>query len=401
MSRRRRQKGHQMPDIDQVQQPEEQPGGEIVAGSQETVLGAMQVLLAAQVPVLLWGDPGTGKTQTIERFAKRAGWHTETVIVSLHEPTDFAGLPVRSPGGVVFEPPAWARQIADQPGERLVFFDEVNTAAPAVQNALMRVVHDGRVGQLDLGEGVRFVAAANPPEQNIGAWDLSAPLANRFAHLRWPVTLDEWKRGYLEGWPDTGPLHIPDGHTPDPKAVAEHKAAQAAFLTARPDLLVAPPRPGPPVFGWPSPRTWDLTAHALAIAETADADEETILLVAASLVGAGAAIEYLAYEDNADLPDSDQLLADPTLFADLKRSDQKHAALEAVVARITQDPKRRQWRKAFNVCIQAARQGAPDIAAAAAMRLIDIKPPGTGLPPGHEVFNAILAQTPNDPDLAA
>ena len=51
------------------------------------------------------------------------------MIASLHEPTDFSGLPVRSPGGVVFEPPAWARQIADHPGERLVFFDEVNTAA--------------------------------------------------------------------------------------------------------------------------------------------------------------------------------------------------------------------------------------------------------------------------------
>ena len=383
------------------QQPQDQPGSEIVAGSQETVLGAMQILLAARVPVLLWGDPGTGKTETIERFARRAGWHTETVIASLHEPTDFAGLPVRSPGGVVFEPPAWARCVADHPGERLVFFDEVNTAPPAVQNALMRVVLGGCVGHLDLGKGVRFVAAANPPEQNIGAWDLSAPLANRFAHLFWPVTLDEWKRGYLGAWPDTGPLHIPAGHTPDPQTVAEHKAVQAAFLTARPDLLSKPPGPGTPAAGFPSPRTWERTASCMAIAEAAGADEETILLVAASLVGAGAAIEYLAYEDSADLPDSDQLLADPTLFAALKRSDQKHAALEAVVARITADPKRRKWRKALNVCIEAARQGAPDIAAASAMRLIDIKPPGTGLPPGHEVFTDILAQTPTDPDLAA
>ena len=122
-------------------------------------------------------------------------------------------------------------------------------------------------------------------------------------------------------------------------------------------------------------------------------------MVAASLVGTGAAIEYLAYEDNLDLPDSDQLLADPAVFARLERSDQKHAALGAVVARVAADPKRRQWRKAFNVCIQAARQGAPDIAAAAAMRLIDIKPTAAGLPPGHEAFTAILAQT--DPDLAA
>ena len=46
-------------------------------------LAAMQVLLAAKVPVVLWGDPGTGKTQTIERLAANAGWHIETVIASL------------------------------------------------------------------------------------------------------------------------------------------------------------------------------------------------------------------------------------------------------------------------------------------------------------------------------
>jgi len=156
-------------------------------GSQAAVLAAMQVLLAAGVPVLLWGDPGTGKTETVERFADKAGWHTEKLVVSWHEPTDFSGMPVRTADGVDFEPFGWALRIARHPGASLAFFDEVNTAAPAVQSALMRVIHEKKVADLDLGDRTRFAAAANPPEQNIGAWDLSAPLANRFAHLRWPV----------------------------------------------------------------------------------------------------------------------------------------------------------------------------------------------------------------------
>ena len=389
-----------MSDEQEEQQPDGQPG-ELVAESQRTVLAAMQVLLAARVPVLLWGDPGTGKTETIERFAARAGWRTETVVVSLHEPTDFGGLPVRTPDGVVFEPPAWARRIAAGKEPSVVFFDEVNTAAPSVQNALMRVILEGRVGQLELGAGVRFVAAANPPEQNVGAWDLSAPLANRFAHLRWPVVLDEWKHGYLAGWPDTGPLDLAADSDPDPKTVAEHKAMQAAFLTARPGLLCAPPRQGIPAGGFPSPRTWERAANCLAIAQAAEADEETVLLVAASLLGTGAAAEYLAYGHNLDLPDTDQLLADPALFATLDRSDQQHAALSAVVARAAADPKTRLWKKAFTVCIEAARLGAPDIAAVAAMRLVEIKPPGAGLPPGHDAFTDILARTADDPGLAA
>lgn len=382
-------------------QEEQQPTGELVAESQQTVLAAMQVLLAAKVPVLLWGDPGTGKTETIERYAARAGWRTTTVIVSLHEPTDFGGLPVRTEEGVVFEPPMWAKEIAASREPWLVFFDEVNAGTPAVQNALMRVVLEGRVAQLDLGRSVRFVAAANPVHQNVGAWDLSAPLSSRFAHLRWPVSLEEWKQGYLSGWADSGPLDIPADTTPDPKMVADHKAVQTAFLTARPDLLSAPPRQGIPAGGFPCPRTWDRTARCLAIAEEAASDEETELLIASSLLGTGAAAEYLSFERNLDLPDTDQLLADPSVFALLERSDQKHAALSAIVARAAANPGARMWKRAFGVCIAAAQLGAPDIAAASAMRLVDIKPAGIALPRGHEVFADIAARPAADGDIAA
>ena len=69
--------------------------------TQKLTLEAMRILLAARVPVLLWGDPGIGKTTTIERYAHAAGWATETVIASLHDPTDIGGLPVLTPDGVV------------------------------------------------------------------------------------------------------------------------------------------------------------------------------------------------------------------------------------------------------------------------------------------------------------
>ncbi len=370
----------------------------MAATSQAQALAAVQVLLAAEVPVLLWGDPGTGKTETVERVAAAAGWHVETVVVSLHEATDFAGLPVRTERGVEFDPPAWAREVADHPGVGLVFFDEVNTAPPAVQNALMRVILEGRVGPLHLGDDVRFVAAANPPEQNIGAWDLSAPLANRFAHLAWPVAYDEWRCGYLDGWADAGPLAIPDS-APDGLLVAAHKTSQADFLDARRHLLCDPPRAGAPaMYGWPSPRTWDRAARCMAIAEQAGAGDEAIMLVAAALLGAGTAIEYLAYEDNSDLPTTAELLANPKAFRHLKRSDLQHAALAAAVAAAEEDAGL--WAKAFRVCIEAARKGAPDIAAAAASQLVGFKPPGAGLPKGHEAFAAILDCQDAAPDPA-
>ena len=112
------------------------------------------------------------------------------------------------------------------------------------------------------------------------------------------------------------------------------------------------------------------------------------LLVATALVGDGAAVEYLAYLRNLDLPDPADLLTHPAKFGELRRTDQQFAALDAVVAAAAADPER--WSDAFKVCIVAAGCGAPDVAASAAMRLARTKPASARLPAGHEVFAQIL-----------
>ena len=307
------------------------------------------------------------------------------------------GLPMRTDAGVVFEPPAWARRTAESDGMSLVFFDEVNTATPATQNALMRVVLEGRVGDLELGESVRFAAAANPPSQNSAAWDLSAPLANRFAHLEWPVSFEDWKAGYLGGWPDPDPLDI-DVSVIDPYNTELVKLLQTAFLATRPALLCEVPDTGTAVRGWPSPRSWERLAECLALADTLVVSDEVRFLVASALVGDGTAAEYLSYLRNMDLPDPKDLFAYPSKFGELRRTDQQLAALDAVVAAATADPER--WSDAFRVCIVAAGCGVTDVAASAAMRLAQIKPTSVRLPPGHEVFAQILSDTGllEDPD---
>src|ERR1700678_735632 len=93
---------------------------------------ALGVAVAARGPVLLWGAPGTGKTSAIRAMAGAMGLPCETVIASIREPSDFAGLPIVVGGEVRFAPPAWARRLA-QAGHGLLFLDELSTAPPAVQ----------------------------------------------------------------------------------------------------------------------------------------------------------------------------------------------------------------------------------------------------------------------------
>ena len=136
----------------------------------------------AGVAVCLWGDPGIGKSALIQAAAAADGVPCETVIGSMREPSDFAGLPVVTDDGVRMEPPSWARRLHEAQAGSL-FLDELSTSPPAVHAAMLGVALGRRVGDLLLPRAVQVVAAANPPERAADGWDLTPPLANRFGRL--------------------------------------------------------------------------------------------------------------------------------------------------------------------------------------------------------------------------
>src|ERR1700761_4347462 len=231
--------------------------------AQNPAVEALGVAVAARVPVLLWGAPCTGKTSAIQAMAEAMGLPCETVIASIREPSDFAGLPVVSGTVVRFAPPLWATRLAEA-GTGVLFLDELSTAPPAVQAALLRVVLERTVGDLTLPGDVAVVAAANPPEQAADGWDLSAPLANRFCHLDWPLDPRAVADGFVSGWPTPAPPVLPQDW---PARVPVTRSWVAGFLRVRPALACAPPSDAASAGrGWPSPRTWEMAARLLAAA---------------------------------------------------------------------------------------------------------------------------------------
>ncbi|WP_150254632.1 VWA-like domain-containing protein [Nocardiopsis deserti] len=129
--------------------------------SHSAVRTALALAVRADLPVLLWGAPGTGKTSAVAALGRALELPVEVVVGSVREPSDFSGLPVVRDDGTWFAPPRWAERLAAR-GLGLLFLDELTTAPPAVQAAMLRVVLERAVGDLDLPEGVRVVAAANP-----------------------------------------------------------------------------------------------------------------------------------------------------------------------------------------------------------------------------------------------
>src|SRR5262249_13065161 len=129
-----------------------------------TTVTGIEACGRARVPVLLLSDPGTGKSSMVRSLASARGVPCETVLGSIREPADVAGLPVvpATGDGVVLVPPAWARRLRDA-GAGYLFLDELTTCPPAVQAAMLGVALDRTVGDLTLPGDVVIIACANPP----------------------------------------------------------------------------------------------------------------------------------------------------------------------------------------------------------------------------------------------
>lgn len=348
---------------------------------------ALAVAIQANESVLLWGAPGGGKSRLIEGIAAAYQRPCEVVIGSIREASDFAGLPVRTDDGVVFSPPAWARRAADQ-GDSVVFLDELTTAAPQVQAAMLRIVLEREVGDLSLPGGVAIVAAANPPETAAGGYDLAAPLANRFCHLHWETNAQEWVSGMLSGWPIEGLPRLPDDRAAE---TIRWVSVVTAFVKAKPTLLHSVPRDtmrqGE---AWPSPRTWDLVVRLASAADAAGVDDAVRNLLIIGSVGEGAGLEFLAFIQQLDLPDPETLLADPTSLRLPERNDRAFAVLGSVVAAIAADPTAERWQAGWDVLRVALQQTKPDVAAVAARSLIDLRRPNWKIPTGVREFAPLL-----------
>ncbi|MER6914090.1 MoxR family ATPase [Streptomyces sp. NPDC000594] len=338
-------------------------------------LEALTLTVAADLPVLLWGEPGIGKTAALTQLADSLGLPLTTVIASVHEPSDFSGLPVvgddPAERGVPMAPPQWAVRLVEA-GRGLLFLDELSTAPPAVQAALLRLVLERRIGTLRLPPGIRIVAAANPRSSAADGWELSPPLANRFVHLHWTHDPEVVVRGLGGTWPRaTLPRLDPERLT---TAVDRARRAVCGLLTGRPALVHRLPSGEARRGGaWPSPRSWEMTVRLVAFATAAGTSRDVLSLLVRGAVGDGPGLELLAAMDRLDLPDPEALLADPAGVPLPERGDLRQAALEAVVDAVHRRPERSRWDAAWALLVHAMETGAPDLVVVPATTLAGLR----------------------------
>lgn len=262
------------------------------------------------LPLLLWGPPGIGKSDRVRAAGNAVGLEVRTVFPATRAPEDFSGAPFMVDGEVKVQCIIGGVNELVGIGKGVFFIDEVSCAVPAVQASLLGVVLDRRIGDTIFPPGVRIISAANPANEAAGGWDLTPPMANRFAHLDTACpTTEEWT-DWLRG-----NASVVDDITAAENLVKENwgtswaraTALMAGFMRGG-GLLFSIPQEGHADRGraWPSPRSWTMAAHAVATCIALDVPQLSSTFVE-MCVGKGQAIEWASWVKNANLPDPRQM----------------------------------------------------------------------------------------------
>lgn len=152
-------------------------------------------------PVMQWGPPGVGKSDSIktlaERLAEATGKtvKTQDVRLLLFNPVDLRGIPVPDANK---EFAIWLRpQIFDlDPSENVInilLLDEISAAPPSVQAAAYQLTLDRKVGEHKLPDNTIILAAGNRLVDKGVAYKMPTPLANRLTHFEIKPELEDWK----------------------------------------------------------------------------------------------------------------------------------------------------------------------------------------------------------------
>ena len=134
------------------------------------------------------GKAGWGKTSIIRKLADQFDRKVEVVYLDKAVASDLGGIPVpgktkKGHGRQEMLMPDWAAEMDENPDTNyLLFFDEMNQAAPDVMNALMPIVLEHEVCRTPF-ENFFVGAAGNFEDENDAVNELSGPLRSRFKPL--------------------------------------------------------------------------------------------------------------------------------------------------------------------------------------------------------------------------
>lgn len=325
--------------------------------------------------LVLWGSPGTGKTERVRALSESLGLPVEVLSPAERGEGAFGAVPVPQGGVLTYPPPEWAADMLVRGG--VILLDELTDTPPALRPAVNGLLLDRRIGGLVLPGGVRTIACANPVDESADGYEMALTTANRVGHLicSAPTVAEhiEFMLGTARPGSEIGDLGVEEARVMRewPAAWASARAAEAGFLQRRPGLKNQQPAPSG-TLAWPSDRTWEMATRALASARVHRLTPTETELFVSAFIGNAAASEWQVWRDEQDLPDPVAILDGVEGFVPDRRLDRTHAVITACSTLVLETHEEHPDRtEAFwSLCSDLIGGGAPDLLVSAVTALV-------------------------------
>ena len=233
------------------------------------------VSLSLMPSVMLWGQPGVGKSQAIRELADELKIKTgKEVFVTdvrllLFNPVDLRGIPTANADKTLA---IWLKpKVFDMNSSsdciNILLLDEISAAPQSVQAAAYQITLDKMVGEHKLPNNCIVIAAGNRLTDKSVAYQMPKALANRLLHFEIEADYDSWNK-----WAVNKGIH---------KYVL-------GFLKFKPNYLNNfDPQTIELTFA--TPRSWEMVSNILT---NVSEDIDIVYDLISGLVGKGVAVEF-------------------------------------------------------------------------------------------------------------
>lgn len=148
-----------------------------------SLMNYLKCTIPAQLPTLIKGAPGIGKTDIVKQACDAVGAELFISHPVVSDPVDYKGMPFVVDGEAHFLP-FGELQVLIKADKLLVFFlDDLGQAPASVQAAAMQLILARRVNGHVVSPNVCFLAATNRKQDKAGVSGILEPVKSRFCSI--------------------------------------------------------------------------------------------------------------------------------------------------------------------------------------------------------------------------